>query len=265
MSLLPREHGAYGQISLPLLTAFIVLGPSTAGLLIAAATAAGFLAHEPAAVLLGLRGPRAKRELRPQALGWLGLWLAVATATGIGGLVLLPPPARWSVAFPLVFALLLAAATARRDDKSWQAQVAAALAFSGAAVPVSMAAGASLETGLAVMIPFATLFVTSTLAVRVVILRVRGGGDPRSAAATRRAVVLVAAGAALALAAAAAASVLPPSILFAAAPGLLTSTVVALRPPSPTLLHRLGWTLVAVSVVTAAIVVVTTPAAHAGG
>ena len=57
-SLLPKEHGAYGQIAFPLATAFVVAGVSTAGLLLAAAVVAGFLAHEPAAVLLGLRGAR---------------------------------------------------------------------------------------------------------------------------------------------------------------------------------------------------------------
>ena len=52
--MLPREHGAYGQIAFPTLTAFLVSDVSVAGLLIAAAVVAGFLAHEPAAVLLGL-------------------------------------------------------------------------------------------------------------------------------------------------------------------------------------------------------------------
>jgi hypothetical protein len=50
--MLPKEHGAYGQIAFPILTAFLVSGVSVAGLLIAAAVVAGFLAHEPAAILL---------------------------------------------------------------------------------------------------------------------------------------------------------------------------------------------------------------------
>ena len=259
MSLLPKEHGAYGQVSLPLLTAFLLAGVSAAGLLIAAATVAGFLAHEPAAVLLGLRGPRAKREGRKEALRWLVVCLAIGTAAGVAALLILAPHARWSIAIPILPALLLAAATARGYDKSWHAQVMAALAFSGAAVPVSMAAGATMASGVAVMIPFALLFVSSTLAVRVVIFRVRGGGDPQAAAATRAAVLVLAAAAAVALAAAAVASVLPSSVLLAAAPGLVTAVVVALHPPAPTHLHRLGWTLLAVSLVTGALVFALTP------
>jgi hypothetical protein len=72
MSLLPKEHGAYGQIAVPLITAFLVAGVSTTGLLIATAVSAGFLAHEPASVLTGARGTRAKRDLRQPALRWLG-------------------------------------------------------------------------------------------------------------------------------------------------------------------------------------------------
>src|SRR5688572_12248058 len=51
-TMLPREHGAYGQVAFPILTAFLVSDITVAGLLIAAAVVAGFLAHEPAAVLL---------------------------------------------------------------------------------------------------------------------------------------------------------------------------------------------------------------------
>lgn len=63
MSLWPKEHGAYGQAAFPLLAAFGVAGPSPAGVLLAVAVAAGFLAHEPAVILLGRRGPRARREM----------------------------------------------------------------------------------------------------------------------------------------------------------------------------------------------------------
>ena len=65
--LFPREHGAYGQVAFPLIAAFGVAGPSTSGVLIAVTVIAAFLAHEPALVLLGYRGPRAKRDLRTRA------------------------------------------------------------------------------------------------------------------------------------------------------------------------------------------------------
>ena len=62
--LVPREHGAYGQLAFPLITSFLVAGVSTVSLLIAASVVAGFLAHEPLLVLVGRRGARAQRQQR---------------------------------------------------------------------------------------------------------------------------------------------------------------------------------------------------------
>jgi hypothetical protein len=100
------------------------------------------------------------------------------------------------------------------------------------------------------------LFVASTLAVRVVILSVRGG-SARATMAARRAALALAAGASAALGFVAANGLLPATVLIAAAPGLLTATVVATYPPPATRLRPLGWTLIAVSVVTSLIVVAT--------
>jgi hypothetical protein len=257
VSMFPKEHGAYGQITFPLVAAFGAAGVSKGGLFVAAAVIAGFLAHEPAAIVLGLRGPRAKRELWQRAVQWLGCCLAIVAGAGIGALLTIDAAALWSLAIPLGPAFLLMTETARGHEKSWQSEVAAALAFSGAAVPVSLSAGAALESAAAVAIPFALLFVASTLAVRVVILRVRRGGDSQATSATRRAVLLPAGGGAAAVAVLTVTGLLSASVLIAAAPGLLTAAVVASLPPAPTQLRRLGWTLVAVSVVTTAIVVAT--------
>ena len=255
--MLPKEHGAYGQIAFPLLTAFVVAGVSGAGLLIATAVGAGFVAHEPAAVLLGWRGGRARRELRPRAIRWLACAMAIAVTAGVAALLSMDASARWSVAVPLGPALLLAIATCGGHEKSWHGETAASLAFAGAAVPVALAASASVGTSAAIAIPFASLFVASTLAVRVVILRARGGGNARATLATRRAALSVVAGAATALGAAVATGLLQASILIAATPGLLTAAVVATCPLQPRRLRTLGWTLIAVSLFTASIVVFT--------
>lgn len=256
-SLWPKEHGAYGQVGFPLATAFGTAGITTAGLLFAATVLALFLAHESAAVLLGLRGTRARRELRADAWRWLSVCLGVGLVTGWGTLITFPPAGRWSLAIPLGAALLLATAMVRRVEKTWHGEVSAALAFASAAVPVTMAAGVPIGTAAAVAIPFALLFVASTLAVRVVIVRVRRGGDPEATKVTRRAAFAVAGGGIAILLVLSASGFVTPWILAAAAPGLLTAAVVAARPPSPTRLRSLGWSLVAVSVVTAAIVLAT--------
>jgi len=254
VSLLPKEHGAYGQLAFPILTAFLVAGVSTGGLLIATAVIAGFLAHEPAAILLGIRGTRAQREWSHAVL-WLGCTVVVGVAAGAGALFRGDVATRWSMLIPLAPTLLLAISTARGRDKSWVGEVAASLAFSGAAMPIALAASAPVQTGAAVAIPFALLFVASTLAIRVVILKVRGGGNAGATTATRRATLLLAAGATLALSAASIVDLLPISVLVASAPGLVLSALIAANPPAPNHLRTLGWTLIGTSLLTAAIVV----------
>ena len=257
MAYLPKEHGAYGQVAFPLLTAFAVAGISTDGLLLATAVVAGFLAHEPASIVLGLRGSRAKRELGASATHWLSGCLAIAVAAGIAAVVGLDPAARRSLAIPAIPTVLLILAMVQGHEKSWYGEAAAALAFAGVSVPVTMAASASITVALAVAIPFALLFTTTTLAVRIVILRVRGGGDPRATTATRNATLAISAVAAAVIGAMTIAGWLSSAVLLACAPGLITASIVAARPPAPARLRSLGWTLVAISTLTAAIVIAT--------
>ena len=257
MAYLPKEHGAYGQVAFPLLTAFGVAGISTDSLLLAIAVVAGFLAHEPAAIVLGLRGSRAKRELGGSATPWLHGCLAIAVAAVFAAFIGLGPVARRSLAIPAIPTFLLILAMVRGREKSWYGEAAAALAFAGASIPVTMAAGASINVALAVAIPFALLFTTTTLAVRIVILRVRGGGDPRATTATRGATLAISSMATVTIGAMTVAGWLPSSVLLASAPGLLTASIVAARPPAPARLRSLGWTLVAISTLTAVIVVAT--------
>jgi hypothetical protein len=256
-ALLPHEHGAYGQIAFPLITALVVAGVSIAGLLLAVAVIAGFLAHEPAAILMGLRGSRVKRELNQSATRWLAVWLALVGGAGLATAVMIDPSARWSLAVPAIPAVLLVIAMVGGREKSWYGETAAATAFAGVAVPLTLAAGAPIDVAWTVAIPFALLFITTTWAVRVVILRVRGGGDPAAVSAARRSTLTVSLGALAIIVTMTTAGWLAPALLISAAPGLVTATVVAARPPSASRLRSLGWSLVAVSTLTAVLVVAT--------
>jgi uncharacterized membrane protein YfcA len=90
-----------------------------------------------------------------------------------------------------------------------------------------------------------------------VILRVRGGGDPHAAAATRRATLIVAALSAALILLFAIDGQLRWSVVMASAPGLLTAAFVSARPPAAARLRSLGWTLVAVSILTAVLILTT--------
>jgi hypothetical protein len=253
----PKEHGAYGQLAFPVVTALSIAGTSIAGLFLSAAVVAGFLAHEPAAIVLGLRGPRAKRELGPHARLWLSGCLALVLGTGIAAAIAIDREARWSLAVPLIPAAVLLAAMIRGREKSGAGETAAALTFASVAIPLMLAAGATFEVASIVGTAFALLFITMTLSVRVVILRVKGGGDPVAASTARRAALAISLGALAVLAVMTTVEWLAPALLFSAAPGLLTAAFVAARPPAATRLRQLGWSLVAVSTLTAVLLVAT--------
>jgi hypothetical protein len=253
MSLLPREHGAYGQIAFPLVTSFAVAGVSGPAVLVALAAIAGFLAHEPLLVFLGARGVRARREQSRPAAVWLIVTSVIAVGAGLVALWSAPTSIRWSFLLPLLPAVFLAAAIGAKREKSSQGEVAVALAFSLLAVPVCLAAGASVGTALAVGSAFASIFVTGTLGVRVVVLKVRRGGNPEAGRSTRITVVALTSAAGVGLAAAALVAALPWAALTAAAPGLAAAAWIAMFPPAPTRLRTVGWTLVATAAAAALI------------
>lgn len=253
MSLLPKEHGAYGQMAFPLVTSFAVAGVTMPALLLALGVIAGFLAHEPLLVLIGKRGARARRDQRRRAVGWLTVASATGVASGLLALASMPAAIRWSFALPLIPAVFLAATIPLNREKSGPAEVAVALGFAFVAVPAIIAANAPVETAFAVAIAFALTFISGTLAVRGIILDVRGGGQPRAASATRHSVMALAILAVAALWVAAIQEVLPWTTLVAAAPGLLMATWLSLFPLPAARLRTVGWTLIAASTTAAMI------------
>jgi hypothetical protein len=248
----PKEHGAYGQLAFPLLTALAIAGASTPALLLTLALVALFIAHEP---LLGRRGARIRREQGRRAATWLACATATGAAAGVAGFQTAPETARLALVIPLVSALVLGGAIAAGREKTTLGELPAALAFSSAAVPVAQAAGASMRVAGAVAAAFALVYATQTLAVRSVILAVRGGGDPIASHAARRTAPAVGVTGLIAIAGAAARDLVPWATAVAVLPGLVAVGWIVLAPPPPTRLRRVGWTLVGASVATAAILV----------
>lgn len=255
MSLFPREHGAYGQMAFPLVTSLAVAGVTSPALLIGLAAVAAFLAHEPLLVILGRRGLRAKRTEWHHAIAWLAVSGGTTLGSGIVALWLVPSGVRWSFLLPLLPTLFLAAALSAKVEKSAYGEIAVALAFSLLAIPVCLAAGASTSTAVAVGTTFASVFVTGTLSVRVIVLRTRGGGNLRTVRITRFLLFALVASIAAGLTAAGVRDVLPWTTLLAAAPGLSLAALLVARPPPPTRLRRVGWTLVSTSAAAALILI----------
>jgi hypothetical protein len=244
MSLLPREHGAYGQCALPLVTAYAVAGLTRPSVLIGVAMAASLLAHEPMLVLLGRRGARDRRERRRPAAAWLAATSATAVSAAVAAAWLAPAGSRWSLAVPLVPALVLVVAVAANREKSASGEVSLALACSLAAVPVCVVSGASMAVAFGIGIAFAITFVSATLAVRVILRKARRGAG--------LAFMLLAAFAVFAMAVRGA---LPWTAAIAVAPALVTAAALALFPPSPVRLRTVGWTLASAAMTTAVLLV----------
>lgn len=256
MALVPREHGAYGQFLFPLVTSLAVAGVSPPALLLALAAAAAFVAHEPLLVLIGGRGLRARREQARSAWRWLTATGGAALVSGVAALSLMPAGSHWSLLLPLAPAAVFAAVLLRGGGKSALGEVAVALSFSALAVPLGLAAGAALRTALAVAVSFVAIFTAATLAVRAIILKVRGGGSPAAVRTTRSIALVVVIVSTSAMAMAAVRGMLPWTTLLAAAPGLTAAAVLALTAPSPAKLRTVGWMLIGISAAAAVVLIV---------
>jgi len=246
MVMLPREHGAYSQMALPLVTALVIARASPPAVFIAIAVVCGFLAHEPLVVLLGGRGPRVKRADGSRAAIWFAMTATAMVAAGAAGVRLMPAAARWSFLVPLIPAVWVGASLLAKQEKRASAQIAVALAFAFAAVPMCLAAGFSVATAVSVGGVFGSVYVTGVLCVRAIVLAKRAGGRPRASRATRLLLVAVAACSVVAFAIAASRTALPWTTLLAVAPGVGIALALAMR-PSPPPLKTVGWSLASTS------------------
>ncbi len=249
-SLVPHEHGAWGQLAMPLLTALAIGAPSRAALALTLAVVLAFVAHEPALVLLGHRGRRVKDEEGRRALRWLVATGGLAAVAGAAGTILAPPLARLALAVPAALAALVAVLVVLRLEKTVAGEIAVAATLASAGLAVALAGGADPGHAVAAALAWVIAFSAATLAVQAILERVRSKGarDPGRLHAAG-AVLLVAAGAALSLAG------LPAVLAWATLPTAALSVVVCLGRFSPRRLRELGWAMVGSSTLTLVILV----------
>lgn len=101
--LYPKEHGSYAIVGVPLASALIIGGVNAVSFLTSIAAIAGFVAHEPLMVALGRRGHRAQCAT-PHAAIRMTLWFCLAMGSGIAALYLAPHGVRVALALCLLFA-----------------------------------------------------------------------------------------------------------------------------------------------------------------
>jgi len=193
----PKEHGAYAQLAIPLVTALVAGRPTIAAALFALAACAAFFAHEPGAILIGARGTRARREEGPRARRWLAGTASIAALSGLSALALAPD------ARLLAFAALAVAAFAglvlyERKERTVAGEIVAAVALSGAAAPVGAACGLSAPIVLVCWAVWTAQCVVSTFAVHALVRRHVSGKTLR-ATGYALAVMMTMSGASLAI------------------------------------------------------------------
>jgi hypothetical protein len=251
--LLPREHGAYVQLGLPMATALAVTGPKLTGLWLAAAALACFLGYEPLLLVLGQRGERLREELG--AFAWRqGLTLTgLALFCGVLGFLELPPEARPYLALPAILGAEVLLMTWGRQGRTLSGELLAGMALAAWAVPVALAGGLAPDAALSLWGTFALGFSLATVAVRLVIRAHKPGADRN----VSRRVGLVAGGLGLAGA-----------VVWAMTVGVSPWRVAALLPmgvmalgacavlPAPRHLQRLGWSFAAAGLATAVLLTV---------
>ncbi|MBK8255214.1 MAG: YwiC-like family protein [Polyangiaceae bacterium] len=235
-SLAPREHGAYGQLFVPLATALAMGKPNLASVGFAVSAVSLFFAHEPALVVWGRRGERARRECGARARRRLAILGALAVGSGLIAAMSAPVGALIAAIALLPTALLVGWLGALGREKTAFGEVLAAGALAGVGVPIALSEGVSTPWALGAWGAWTLAFVVSTLVVRAVIAHAKS-----PVPWTKRT-------AAPALSAAFVAGVmgtqlLPWACALAAAPMILVASWFAIAPPSPRSLKRVGWTL----------------------
>lgn len=248
--LIPHEHGAWGQLLLPLVCGLALGRLTAAALLLALAVVLFFVAHEPLLVLLGQRGARVREEQGARARRWLAALLLAASAAGAAGLALAPAAARVAALIPVAMAGAVAWLVWRRREKTVAGEVVIAAALASAAAAVALAGETGAVAAVAAVLAWVISFAAATLAVHVILVRARSKGT-RDPGPLHAAGVVALAVAAVALAVAG----LPPALPVAAAPTLLVSLGVCLARVSPRRLRPLGWALVGSSLVTLGVLV----------
>jgi hypothetical protein len=248
--MIPKEHGAYGQLLVPALTAMAIGRPSIAAFSLAAASVAAFIAHEPLLVVLGRRGERLRRDERGRAARWLFASAAIALATGAVATLTFPAAGRWTLLVPVALACVAALSIALGRERTTAGEIAAAAALASVSLPVAVASMATVEAALACTAAFVAGFAAATLGVRAVI-----GRGQRRAESGRAAAIGAIIGTFATMEVLAIGHVLLPAAMWAFAPVCIVALTVAVAAPPPRYLREIGWTLVAATALTGVILV----------
>ena len=251
--LMPREHGAYAQLGFPLATGLIYARGDLAGAGFAIAAAALFLAHEPVAVLAGVRGKRLQEQLRQPARRRV-VALAAAAGLGLAMAVGLAPQRAWMAALvPGGLAILLLPLLGTRKLKSLPGETLVAAVFSTSLMPVALCGPASWRSAVVAAAVWFAAVIPAILSVHAIKVAFKGREEGRWTLPAAPGLA-----GAVAVGAVVAAWLLPgwATELLAVLPPALAVIALGVVRPHPRHLKRVGWTMVAANALTLVLLLV---------
>ncbi len=244
VSLKPKEHGAYAIVMIPMLTALVTSGVSIVGVAVVVASLAGFFAHEPFLIALGHRGGRVRRDA-PDARSRATRLLLLSVLAGSTAMWFGTPGVRIALVGCLLLAIASLTLAVARRHRTLGGQLFGVAGLSAPCVPILIAGGLPVQQALLVWSVWLLGFVSTTLAVRGVI-----------AAQKRQPRTLHWSGLGLTTVAIVGAAWIGIWLPLATLPMIAASWGLMAWPPPAKYLKRVGWTLVAGTIATAAIVVI---------
>ena len=249
-SLAPREHGAYGQLGVPVVASLALGTPNVVAFGLAIGAFATFFAHEPLLVLLGQRGVKARVNDGPRAAKRLLLLGTIAVVCGCGGLFWAPTIVRFGALPPVLLGCVVGGFVWRKEEKTTLGEVVAATALSGAGFPIALAEGIDVFRAGLVWFVWTIAFCIATFSVRAVIARAKRSSPSLVIAAYVVTIVSIVASFGLAVV-----DKLPIAVPIALVPFELLGLGVLVAPVHTKHLRRVGWGLVAASLTTGGFVV----------
>lgn len=236
ISLWPREHGAYAQVGVALVSA-LALAPGFRSLAQALLIATCFLASEPVLILMGGRGAAGLAERKDAALRRLATLGVAATLALSVGWKDLPVAYAWSLLPPALLGLGLFGLFLAKLERTAGGEVLAAWAFAAATPSVVLLGGGGPRRAVLLALLLAGLFTLGTAVVHghLMGLRKGGSGAPRCAAFLLGGVLAAGAWGL------ASKGVLPRMATAVFLPMTLAALGIWVSPPAPRHLKRVGW------------------------
>lgn len=249
--LLPRETGAIAQILVVLVATLVVAGGRLPAVLVAAASLAAFLAHEPFLIVTNLRGPRTRHEHALRAWRQLVVAPVLSVGAAIAGVVLGPEGTGYTLLAPAVPALAVTPLVFGRLEKTLEGELLVAATIAAFGLPIAYAGGLGLRTSAAIASVWGVSLCIATLGVRRVTAKATD-----STTVLKSVGPLVAAALAMgALVSLAQLEVLPGFTPLAPLPMLAFSLWLLVRPPHMRHIKKVGWTLAGCLTATAGLLV----------